>query len=353
MQILLPKCDKVSNCCCASKTLLLLALIALAWATCLYMRATPPIQSGMHTHTHTHKQSVYSGRQAEVAIPAWGSNKLIQGQFRRLENQAGVVHRIFHVNGEPKSGTTWFEFVLKNILRQYSLDNHQCVYEENDRKYVLKCPHQVIRLAWQGKHTVPGIARGHSVTDYSQLPEVGADRLKAAAGMAVQRQEYWLPIFRDPRAVLVACCHAALYPNCDEVLSERISESVGWINLRYRFFQQVIEQSARSPVARITFYNRLKDNFLSEVRELSEFMVGDVLSLRAAQAVQTATSVSATKKLEETGEFHARKKVGFTKVRNGTVCGFVADVTPDTMQKAISIMHKTLTPELNSAFSQC
>jgi len=259
----------------------------------------------------------------------------------------------FFVNGEPKSGTTWIEFLVRSMLYHFCLSEPKCTYSERPgRHHVMSVREWKIDVGYDLKHMIPYFKHENSF-DFSEPAPVSDADIDAASTMASKQKAHggghwfgWLPILRDPRAVLVSTCYHKGLHDCDKFAMEFISATAGFTDIRHRFFQSAIEKS-KGTLARMTFYERLKADFVNEVRDLSMFIFGSPLSDAQIELVRQNTSFSSMKKQEAEG-LVPKGGASVTKVRKGTSCGFEKDLRNETLACITDVMRHRLSPTLNS-----
>ena len=111
---------------------------------------------------------------------------------------------VYRLNGEPKSGTTWFEFINREIWKQSCQRQPLCQYKRKGRKAIAKFDSNATwTFTQEGKHLFNG---RHNGGFNSSRPTKDLNVQKGVSELMKNENEAWLPIFRDPRAVLVSSC---------------------------------------------------------------------------------------------------------------------------------------------------
>lgn len=261
----------------------------------------------------------------------------------------------YHLNGEPKSATTWLEFVVDGLMAHVCKGTaSSCKSYVKERKATLSDGSLSERFSPFGKHKIPvNISKQHGNSfDFSEAPQLTADQIKKLAAFKVQQSphEGWLAIVRDPRDVLVSACYHLKWDNCSAFvkykgknLKEKYKNSIDWIKLRYELFSAMAKVS-NGQNAHVVFFENLKKDFSSEARRISKFLQLQV-SDKDIDAVELETSLSQMKKQEEHGKVPKGGEKA-QKVRKGESCAFSADLNEEVENEITEYMKQTLPPEL-------
>lgn len=245
------------------------------------------------------------------------------------------------INGEPKSGTTWLEMVVRETLAVLCNLGHNCSYSQKGREALIRVKSGDRQVSVHRKHDIPGVA-DKAALDFTPPPELTDEELslKAAEELAQEAGVRWLVIFRDPRDVTMSACYHQFWncPHKEAYFKSNFPSVVKWTDLRHRFFQEVVRQD--SSRALILFYEDLKADLSKQVSRLSGFLLGQ----EQAGTAETTEVVKRT-------SFIAMKAAGLAvpqggaqtgKVRKGEVCGYRSDISPEAAVRAADILHKIL-----------
>jgi hypothetical protein len=264
---------------------------------------------------------------------------------------AGDVLFQYELKGEPKSGTTWLEFIIDRIIEHGCDDVKSCTYKKTGRNYVAHFDdaNDVEFLPDSNKHKIPSI--GHSGGfDFSEAPNLTDEQIRDAALQLLPHvgpNRGWIAIFRDPRAVLVSSCHHLRKQDCDGFAQYNFRASVAWIDLRYRFFRAF--QPLSSTQVEIVSFEGLKHHFERNVRHIAAFM-GISLGDDSVTAIKNETSITTMHTMEEHGQ--VPKGGAPVKVLTGETCSYKDELQDATMAAISHHMESSMSVELQAMF-QC
>lgn len=266
--------------------------------------------------------------------------------------------RFFYLNGEPKSGTMWFEHIMHEIFRYGCASSAECaltsqspepgtttlsVSREGNRTKSMHAEGSIQFTAAKGKHTIPGFNH-RDYFDFGMPDEMTERDIddKAAKVLGDSKTKNWLVVMRDPRAVLMSSCRHLQEQNCDTWILKHMEALIRWTDLRYRMFSAIASQSEKGglrPRAKIVFFENLKDHFDSEAKNLADYL-GFELNDKELYMIQHSTSID---RLDAKPE---------EKEMMGQVCGFKDSMKTVTFEMTTQKMEAILAPELNKLW-QC
>lgn len=288
-----------------------------------------------------------AGRAPALGAATEGSFALLSSDSSVFVINAGPGGRTqqIRVNGEPKSGTTWLEMVVRETLAVLCKLGRNCSYSQRGRMALIRDKSGDKQFVAARKHVIPGVA-DKAALEFSAPPKLTDQELslKAEEALAHEAGVRWVVIFRDPRDVTMSACYHQ-FRNCphkEAYFKSNFPSVVKWTNLRYRFFQEVVRREKDR--ALIMFYEDLKVDLLQQVLRLSRFLLHQ-------EKVGTAEATEVVKRTS----FSVMKAAGLAipqggaqtgKVRKGEACGYRSDISPEAAAKATDILHKLL---LNSS----
>jgi len=254
------------------------------------------------------------------------------------------------LNGEPKSGTTWLEFVLKELITESCSREAGCELTPEDRTVTAKTAADLVTFDLSGKHTIPNV--GHiNKFDFSRAPDLSDEEVQQAAAKTLQEAteaRKWLVIFRDPRDVTISSCYHMFTncPNADQYMSQKIGAVTRWIDLRYRLFKAL--QVMAPQRVKMLFYDHMKHDEEGTITELADWM-GLHLTKEQVSRVYDLTTFSAmakmpTKKVPQGGAASG-------KVREGAICGYKKELSEDVEETTTRQMRRILNSELSAKFA--
>lgn len=258
----------------------------------------------------------------------------------------------YHLNGEPKSGTTWLEFVADGLMKHHFIGckstASNCKFSAKNRIAQLSDGKLSESLTGDaGKHTIPvDVGKNHGMGfDFGSAPTLTADQIKEKATKKVQQSpnEAYLAIVRDPRDVLVSSCyHMRQTHDCSGFAKGKYMNLVDWIKLRYELFSAMAKVS-NGRNAHVVFFESLKKDFSSEARRIAEFLQLQI-SNEDIDAVKFETSLSQMKIKDQQGKVPRGRAP--QKVRKGEACAFRVDLKEELVNEITAYMKQTLPSEL-------
>lgn len=266
---------------------------------------------------------------------------------------AQVKNTSIVINGEPKSGTTWLEYVAKEVLGQGCTKRHRCSMVENadGRTYSAQMPSGTVSYDMSAKHTIPHI--GHlNKFDFSHPPAMSDVDVELAARTALQEAPEgtkWLAIFRDPRDVTISSCYHMYKdcPNANGYVSSKIQGIAKWINIRHRFFLALRKLAPEK--VHMLYYEEMRKDELGTIKGLARFF-GMSINRRQVRIISSHTTFSTMR--EKPKDQVAQGGAASGKVREGASCGYSKELTEDAAQRVTKTMRASLSAELNAKW-QC
>jgi len=281
---------------------------------------------------------------AALLVPAPGSFALSSaGSGSTFVVSAGPPGRIqqIRINGEPKSGTTWLEMVVRETLAVLCNPGRNCSYSQRGRMALIRDKSGDKQVGVGRKHAIPGVA-DKAALEFSAPLELTDQELslKAEEELANEAGVRWAVIFRDPRDVTLSACYHQFWncPQKEEYFKSNYRSVIKWTDLRHRFFREVVRRD--SGRALLLFYEDLKADLLQQVLRLSAFLLGqDQAGTAEATEVVKRTSFSAMK---AAGLAIPQGGAQTGKVRKGEACGYRSDLSREAAAKATDILHELL-----------
>lgn len=254
------------------------------------------------------------------------------------------------MNGEPKSGTTWLEFVLKELITESCDKAAGCDLIPEDRTVTAQTATKLVTFNLSAKHTIPNV--GHiNKFDFSRAPDLSDAEVEQAAARTLKEATEatrWLIIFRDPRDVTISSCYHMFKDclNADQYMSQKIGAVTRWIDLRYRLFKAL--QVMAPQRVKMLFYDHMKNDEEGTIAELADWM-GLHLSKEKVARVYDLTTFSSMAKLPTKKVPQGGAASG--KVREGAICGYKKDLSEDVEETTTRQMRRILGSELSARFT--
>jgi len=255
------------------------------------------------------------------------------------------------LNGEPKSGTTWLEYVAKEILTEVCAKESGCqlLKGANGRDLVAHRGSGSVAYDMDTKHEIPNV--GHkNAFDFSIAPSMTDEQVKAAAKATLDgaaESAKWLVIFRDPRDVTISSCYHMVKncPNPNGYVGGKISRISQWIDLRYRLFD-ALRKLAPDRVLML-FYEEMKKDEQGTIGRLADYFEVP-LNKKQGMLISSRTTFSAMK---DSGSKIAQGGAASGKVREGASCGYAKELDADAAKRITEQMRRDLSPALNAAWA--
>lgn len=263
---------------------------------------------------------------------------------------------VYHLNGEPKSGTMWLEFVASALLKHDCEEDSTCKFQKNkvSRSKAVRDDGKTKYADRSNKHSIPiaeELGKKHNGGfDFSPPPQFSADLINKHVKelLLSDSTSRWLCIVRDPRDVLVSTCYHKGFKDCNKFVDEHYRNTVDWIKLRHAVFKAIGQQS-NGTQSHTLFFESLKKDFNVEARRIAEFLGLPKISEADINAVQLETSVDEMKKQDEAGKIP--RGGGKMKVRKGESCGFRADLNDTVVSAITKYMEASLPSSLYSRWA--
>jgi len=254
------------------------------------------------------------------------------------------------LNGEPKSGTTWLEFVLKAVLTESCAHTAGCDAVPQDRTVLTKTAADMVTFSLEGKHVIPNIGHKNQF-DFSRAPVLSDEQVKQAAARTMEEADAaskWLVIFRDPRDVTISSCFHMFKgcPKPDEYTNSKLGSITAWIDLRYRLFKAVKELAPQR--VKFLFYEEMKEDEQGTIMEIAQFF-GVPLDKEQAAKIHEQTTFDSMARMPKKEVAQGGAASG--KVREGATCGFKHTLSEVTMQSASKQIKRILDSELARKFT--
>lgn len=261
------------------------------------------------------------------------------------------------LNGEPKSGTTWLEYVAKDLLTEGCAREPGCrlISEDTDdrtmgqRTTAMTVSAQrasgLVRYDIKSKHKVPNVGHFNNL-DFTIAPNMTDAEVEAAAKSTLEaavQGAKWLTIFRDPRDVAISMCYHAVKdcPDASGHVLVRIERVARWINLRHRFFD-ALHKLAPERVMNL-YYEDMKNDERGTIRQLAKLFEVPV-SRRQVRLISEHTTFSAMKEMPRI----AQKGAASGMVREGGSCMYDKQLTTEAAKQVTDKMRGALSPSLNA-----
>lgn len=250
------------------------------------------------------------------------------------------IRKDFHLNGEPKSGTTWLEYLVKETLEVLCKPSHKCSWKVKGRLATINSPTGDANFGVANKHTIPGLS-GKNSFHFCHPPNFTDEEVLETAQRELIEQPHanWIAIFRDPRDVTISACYHEYKdcPDTEHYVQTHLPRVVEWVDLRHRFFKEV-ERQDNGRVLNL-YYEELKASSVREIQRLGFFLLG--LRATAAEAVEVQRRASLSSMKAAGGEIpQGGAKSG--KVRKGSSCGFRSELSPAAASRATEVMRQML-----------
>jgi len=264
------------------------------------------------------------------------------------------------LNGEPKSGTTWLEYIAKDLVTEGCAREPGCqlVSEDTDdrtmgqRTSAMTVNAQrtsgLVRYDIKSKHKVPYVGHFNNL-DFTFAPKMTDAEVEATARSTLKGAEQgakWLAIFRDPRDVVISMCYHSIKgcPDADSHVLVRIDRVAAWINLRHRFFD-ALHKLAPERVMTL-YYEEMKKDQRGTIKQLAKLFELPV-SRRQVRLISEHTSFSAMKEMPRI----AQKGAASGMVREGGSCMYDKQLTAKAAKLATAKMRGVLSPALNAIWT--
>lgn len=254
------------------------------------------------------------------------------------------------VNGEPKSGTTWLEHVLRALVTEYCGHAVGCDTVPGDHTVAAKTAADLVTFSVEGKHVIPYVGHKNDF-DFSRAPKVSDADLRAAASRRLEEASSgtrWLAIFRDPRDVTISACYHMYKgcPNADKYMSKRLGTITAWIDLRYRLFKAM--QGLAPERVTLLFYEEMRRDEQGTIMDLAE-LFGVPLDREQAARISAETTFDAMALLPKTAV--AQDFAASGKVREGLVCGYKKVLSEAMVHSSSREMRRILNSELSGRWT--
>jgi len=254
------------------------------------------------------------------------------------------------LNGEPKSGTTWLEYVIKDLLTEVCAKESGCqlLPGKDGRTVVAQRASSAVQYDMSIKHTIPNVGHANSF-DFSNAPYMTDAQVEAAAKATLNgatQDAKWLAIFRDPRDVTLSSCFH-MVKNCPDASGYsigKIDKIAKWIDLRHRLFG-ALQKLAPERVLML-FYEEMKKDEKGTIHRLAEYFEVP-LSKKQGMLISEHTTFNAMK---ESGAKIAQGGAASGKVREGASCAYEKDLNPEAATQVTTKMRRDLSPALNAVW---
>jgi len=254
------------------------------------------------------------------------------------------------LNGEPKSGTTWLEYVIKDLLTEVCAKESGCqlLPGKDGRTVVAQSASSAVQYDMSIKHTIPNVGHANSF-DFSNAPYMTDAQVEAAAKATLNgatQDAKWLAIFRDPRDVTLSSCFH-MVKNCPDASGYsigKIDKIAKWIDLRHRLFG-ALQKLAPERVLML-FYEEMKKDEKGTIHRLAEYFEVP-LSKNQGMLISEHTTFNAMK---ESGAKIAQGGAASGKVREGASCAYEKDLNPEAATQVTTKMRRDLSPALNAVW---
>jgi len=252
------------------------------------------------------------------------------------------------LNGEPKSGTTWLEYVAKDLLSQVCEKEPGCQLLQNPdgRTVSAQRTSGLVKYDMDTKHEIPNV--GHkNAFDFSIAPSMTDEQVEAAAKATLDQAPEgakWLAIFRDPRDVTISSCYH-MVKNCPDAsgyTNGRIDKIARWIELRHRLFVELQKLAPKRVM--LLYYEEMKMDEKGTIRRIAEYFEVP-LTKKQGMLISEHTTFSAMK---ESGAKIAQGGAASGKVREGATCGYEKELTHEAAAQVTNKMRRVLSPALNA-----
>ncbi|CAK0880145.1 unnamed protein product [Prorocentrum cordatum] len=261
------------------------------------------------------------------------------------------------LNGEPKSGTTWLEYVAKDLLTQACESERpgcELLQGVGGRTVSALRTSGLVRYDIDAKHRIPNIGHKNEF-DFSMAPSLSDAEVEAAAKATLTGETAdakWLAIFRDPRDVTISSCYH-MSKGCPDATGyvqkatkrHRIDRIAKWIALRHRFFD-ALQRLAPERVM-ILFYEEMKKDEEGTIKKLANYFEVP-LTRKQRMLISSHTTFSAMKDMGSVKVAQGGAASG--KVREGASCGYAKELSADGAQRVTAIMRRDLSPALNAVW---
>jgi len=254
------------------------------------------------------------------------------------------------LNGEPKSGTTWLEYVAKELLTQVcETEQPSCelLQGKGGRTVSALRTSGLVRYDIGTKHMIPNIGHKNEF-DFSMAPSMSDAEVEAAAkstlaGAAADAK--WLAIFRDPRDVTISSCYhmSKGCPDANGYVGGRIDRIAKWIGLRHRFFDAL--QKLAPERVMILFYEEMKQDEEGTIKKLAHYFEVP-LTRKQGMLISSHTTFSAMKDMGSAKVAQGGAASG--KVREGASCAYAKELSTEGANRVTAIMRRDLSPALNA-----
>lgn len=298
-----------------------------------------------------------------------------EGFLRHTDKQTNCAS--LHLSVQPKSGSTWLEFVLAAVTDEYCSVNHCSTNnggsadgwwgidfaEGHPRTTSLKTVNR------KGKHTMrvlkevqmhyvkePEIGQDAALQEIQKADWASLDRSIKASGLKDRdERKCYIYMFRDPRDVALSACHyfhQGSECNADQYLADRISSYSAWTQLRYAEYKSLSQVAPDQHFE--VFFSDLSRTFVPTVVRLAD-SIGMPITEAQAEAIEKAVSIDKMRKAEKRDETLMDRSVlsrggSGDKIRKGATCGFKSEVAEKTAEAVTSKMNSVLSDELAQMF---
>jgi hypothetical protein len=255
------------------------------------------------------------------------------------------------LNGEPKSGTTWLEYVIKDLLTEVCAKESGCqlLQGKDGRTVAAQRTSALVQYDMSTKHMIPNVGHANSF-DFSNAPSMTDAQVEAAAKATLDgaaESAKWLVIFRDPRDVTISSCYHMVKncPNPSGYVGGKIGRISQWINLRYRLFD-ALRKLAPDRVLML-YYEEMKKDEQGTIGRLADYF-GVPLNKKQGMLISSRTTFSAMK---DSGSKIAQGGAASGKVREGASCGYAKELDADSAKRITDMMRRDLSPALNAVWA--
>jgi len=255
------------------------------------------------------------------------------------------------LNGEPKSGTTWLEYVIKDLLTQVCAGEAGCqlLQGKDGRTVAAQRASALVQYDMSTKHMIPNVGHANSF-DFSNAPSMSDAQVEAAAKATLDgatEDAKWLAIFRDPRDVTISSCYH-MVKNCPDAsgyTNGRIDKIARWIELRHRLFVELQKLAPKRVM--LLYYEEMKMDEKGTIRRIAEYFEVP-LTKKQGMLISSRTTFSAMK---DSGSKIAQGGAASGKVREGASCGYAKELDADAAKRITEQMRRDLSPALNAAWA--
>ena len=264
-----------------------------------------------------------------------------------------TAQRIY-THGQPKSGTTWLEVILRTITAGAV---------KKDRSIELSADCEVINVRF--KHQLPGSKWGELIDPTSSYMKTCQKCVQKGQDIwteecvqpersyfGVPIDERYVLILRDPRAVVVSWAHYRGQLTKNDFASRRSSDYfvdmvpkvAALTSLRYYWHAELIRRTSPSL---ILFYEDLISDTVNEYYRIAAFL-GMNPDLNTMLQMVNASSSGSMRRQEQAHQLPGPNNPGRenAKVRSASLGGFRDEMSKEALQESTVAMFPMLHPAL-------